>query len=302
MLDFLKQEKISPEILKGIEAFRSKNRGNGSRDISRPRYLYYGKEIWEQAASALLCGENIMLAGSKATGKNVLAENLAAAFGRPVRNVSLHINMDSSYMIGTDTFKDGQVQFRPGPVYQCAVEGGFCILDEINMARNEALAVLHSILDFRRVIHIPGYGDLRVNEASRFIATMNYGYAGTRELNEALASRFVIIRMPEISEDSLERLISSEFPDMRSRYVKQFCGLFKDISEKSLNGEITSSAVDLRGLLDALRLINAGLPACSALDMGIVNKTFDEYERTLIKDMIASRISPKAARDTIFGR
>ena len=83
--------------------------------------------------------------------------------------------------------------FRPGPVSCCGVSGGFGILDEINMARNEALAVLHSILDFRRAIDVPGYNRIRLREETRFIATMNYGYAGTRELNEALASRFVVI-------------------------------------------------------------------------------------------------------------
>ena len=35
-------------------------------------------------SAALLCGEHLLLAGPKATGKNVLAEDLAALFGRPV--------------------------------------------------------------------------------------------------------------------------------------------------------------------------------------------------------------------------
>ena len=300
MLDFLKQEMIDSEILSGIEEFRRRYPIKTTTLSRCPRYLYYGKAIWEQAAAALLCGENILLTGSKATGKNVLAENLAAVFGRPSWNVSLHINMDASYMIGTDTFQDGQVTFRPGPVYQCAQEGGFCVLDEINMARNEALAVLHSILDFRRVIHVPGYGELPLHDASRFIATMNYGYAGTRELNEALSSRFVVIQMPEISNENLEKLITREFPSMKKEYVKQFCGLFQDISQKCLGGEITSRVLDLRGLLDAIRLIQTGLSPYSALDMVISNKTFDSYEQTLIKDIIASRISPKISRKAVF--
>ena len=300
MLAFLKQEMIDSEILSGIEEFRRRYPIKTTTLSRCPRYLYYGKAIWEQAAAALLCGENILLTGSKATGKNVLAENLAAVFGRPSWNVSLHINMDASYMIGTDTFQDGQVTFRPGPVYQCAQEGGFCVLDEINMARNEALAVLHSILDFRRVIHVPGYGELPLHDASRFIATMNYGYAGTRELNEALSSRFVVIQMPEISNENLEKLITREFPSMKKEYVKQFCGLFQDISQKCLGGEITSRVLDLRGLLDAIRLIQTGLSPYSALDMGISNKTFDSYEQTLIKDIIASRISPKISRKAVF--
>ncbi len=33
---------------------------------------------------------------------------------------------------------------------------------------------------------------------------MNYGYAGTRELNEALVSRFVVLDMPVISQENLQ--------------------------------------------------------------------------------------------------
>ena len=143
MLNFLREEHIDEGIVQGILEFRNKYGTGNSYSGKTPRYVYYGKEIWEQAAQALLCGKNLLLAGAKATGKNMLAENLAEAFGRPSWNVSFHINMDASYMIGTDTFREGQVVFRPGPVYESAAQGGFCILDEINMARNEALAVLH---------------------------------------------------------------------------------------------------------------------------------------------------------------
>ena len=208
MLDFLeKEEAVSPALLREVEAFREANplaEGLRAR-IPAPRYHYYGREIWEQAIAALLCGKNLLLTGGKATGKNVLAENLAAAFGRPAWNVSFHVNMDAASLIGMDTFEGGEVRFRPGPIYQCARYGGFGILDEINMAKNEALAVLHAALDFRRAIDVPGYERVAMAEPTRFIATMNYGYAGTRELNEALTSRFVVIQMPTISPENLDR-------------------------------------------------------------------------------------------------
>ena len=35
--------------------------------------------------------------------------------------------MDASSMIGNDTFRNGEVVFRPGPIYQSAVDGGFCM-------------------------------------------------------------------------------------------------------------------------------------------------------------------------------
>lgn len=196
--------------------------------------------------------------------------------------------------------RNGEVVFRPGPIYQSAVDGGFCILDEINMARNEALAVLHSVLDFRRTIHIPGYDQIPVHPATRFIATMNYGYAGTRELNEALASRFVILQMPSITQDNLTRLLLREFPGIKKQFAEQFSGLFSDIEKKCESGELTEKVLDLRGLLDALRLIQNGLSPYPALDMGLTNKTFDAYEQTLIRDIITTRISKKTESTTIF--
>ena len=176
--------------------------------------------------------------------------------------------MDAASLIGMDTFEGGAVKFRPGPVYRCAQCGGFGVLDEINMAKNEALAVLHAVLDFRRAIDVPGYERIPLAEETRFIATMNYGYAGTRELNEALTSRFVVIQMPTITEENLEKLLRAQFPDLTGKYVHQFAQLFLDLQKKCDSAEISTKALDLRGMLDALRLIRRGVPAGAALDMG----------------------------------
>ena len=248
MLEFLEKEQIDKGIIQGIREYREKYPAAPelAGRVPRPRYHYYGKDVWEAAAAALLCGENLLLAGSKATGKNVLAENLAMAFGRPAWDVSFHVNMDAASLIGMDTFEGGQVKFRPGPVYRCAQSGGFGVLDEINMAKNEALAVLHAVLDFRRAIDVPGYERIPLAEETRFIATMNYGYAGTRELNEALVSRFAVIDMPPISAENLKKLLKREYPTLRDEWAEQFSGLFEDIRKKCDSAEISTKALDLR--------------------------------------------------------
>lgn len=185
--------------------------------------------------AAILEGENLLLAGPKATGKNVLAENLAFIFGRPVYNVSFHVNTNSGDLIGTDTFEDNQVKLRKGSIYQCAQEGGFGILDEINMAKNDAVSVLHATLDYRRSIDVPGYDRIDLHPAARFIGTMNYGYAGTKELNEALVSRFLVIDMPAQTEESLKFIFHQMFPGAREEAVAQFTGVFLDLQKKALN-------------------------------------------------------------------
>lgn len=74
--------------------------------------------------------------------------------------------------------------------------------------QNEALSVLHSALDHRRIIDISGYERKEIHEATRFIGTMNYGYAGTRELNEALASRFMILELQPLGKDTLDQILN----------------------------------------------------------------------------------------------
>ena len=302
MYNYLQKLNINENLKKEINSYRENYPVSHELlyRIPKPDNLYYGDEIWNQAVTALLCGENILLVGHKATGKNIFAENLAAAFGRPKWDISFHVNMDAASLIGMDTFRNGEVTFRPGPVYSAAKSGGFAILDEINMAKSEAMAVLHATLDFRRTIDVPGYDRIDLHPATRFIATMNYGYSGTKELNEALVSRFAVIKMPMISKDNLIKLIQDTFETISEQAAEEFANVFLDLQKKCENSEISSKALDIRGLLDSIALMEKGLEVHTALDMGITNKSFDMYEQTLIKDTIGARISKKIKTEDLF--
>ncbi len=301
MYKFLIDEGISSELLNEVQKFNENNVVD-ERVVERivlPRYKYYGVEIWEKAIVAMLEGYHLLLTGPKATGKNVLAENLAYLFRRPLWNISLNINSDSDTLIGSDTFKNGEVVLKEGPIYEAAKYGGFAVFDEVNMAKNEALSVVHSALDYRRIIDVPGYGKMKLDNATRFIGTMNYGYIGTRELNEALVSRFLVIDMPTISPENLKKILRSEF-DLKEEYIEIFVRLFLDLQEKSLNSEISSKPIDLRGMLSAISLMRRGLPIYSALEMGIVNKSFDIYEREIAMDVISTLFSSKLYPEELF--
>ena len=304
MLDFLRKEGIGEDTIRKINEFRALYPLDDRTHyrVPKPSYLYYGTEIWQKALTALLSGENLLLVGPKATGKNVLSENLAAVFGRPEWDISFYLNTDAASLIGTDTFRDGQVTLRHGPIYQCAELGGFGVLDEINMAKNESLAVLHATLDFRRIIDVPGYDRITLSPATRFIATMNYGYAGTRELNEALMSRFMVINMPLISQENLNKLLLAQYPDLKAEFAEQLCALFGDIRAKCESGEISTKALDLRGLIAAVKLIRNGLNSSQALEMGIINKSTDDFERQIVSDVVAVRISGRLTADDLFVR
>ena len=302
MIEFLKEHGVDPGLIEDLVYFRSfysfDRQYEGRIPVSR--FQYFGKEVWNMAIAAILEGEHILISGPKATGKNVLADNLACAFNRPSWTVSFNVNTDSSTLIGTDTFVDNRVDLRKGAVYECAVNGGFGIFDEINMAKNDAVAVLHSALDHRRIIDVPGYDKIYLSESTRFIGTMNYGYAGTKELNEALVSRFMVIDIPAMSHSKLRKILGTEFEDLTEDYLEQFSQLFLDLQLKSQNSEISTKSVDLRGLMAALRTIKRGLSPHLAVRMGILGKTFDEFEKEIVMDVINLRIPENIKNEDVF--
>ena len=301
-LKFLEEQGVAPVLIKQVERFRAEFPvpEEVAGRVVKPAIPFYGKDILEMSIAALLQGQNLLLTGPKATGKNILAENLAYIFNRPSYNISFHVNTNSGDLIGTDTFEDNEVKLRKGSIYRCAEYGGFGILDEINMAKNDAVSVLHATLDYRRSIDVPGYDKIDLHPAARFIGTMNYGYAGTKELNEALVSRFLVIDMPAQTEETMDFIFREMFPLAKKEAVKQFIGVCLDLQLKALNSEISTKALDLRGLIAAMKIVDTGLSPRKAVQMGIVNKTFDVFEKEIVEDVVSTRIPDDWTREDVY--
>ena len=90
------------------------------------------------------------------------------------------------------------------------------------------------------------------------------------------------------------------FPSARQEAVQQFIGLFLDLQLKALNSEISKKALYLRGLLAAMRIVDAGLEPLKAVKMGIVNKTFDVFEKEIVEDVVMTRIPEEWTREQVY--
>ena len=124
--------------------------------------------------------------------------------------------------------------------------------------------------------------------------------AATKELNEALVSRFLVIDMPAQTEETLGFIFHQMFPNARESAVEQFVGLFLDLQLKALNSEISTKALDLRGLLAAMKIVDVGLSPAKAVRMGVVNKTFDVFEREIVEDVVSTRIPSEWTREDVY--
>ena len=155
-LKFLEEQGVSSSLINKIVKFREvypvsdevKNR------IIKPAIPFYGKDILEMAIAGILQGQNLLLTGPKATGKNILAENLAYIFNRPSYNISFHVNTNSGDLIGTDTFEDNEVKLRKGSIYRCAEYGGFGMMQSLFFMQRWTIGVLLMFRDMTRLIFI----------------------------------------------------------------------------------------------------------------------------------------------------
>ena len=107
-----------------------------------------------------------------------------------------------------------------------------------------------------------------------------------------------MIRQPESPKTFVWRICSAHVIAYFTAGV--FALLFLDLQKKCDSAEISTKALDLRGMLAALRLMRRGVAAGAALDMGITNKAFDSYEQGLIRDAIAARIPAQLTAAKLF--
>ena len=162
--------------------------------------------------------------------------------------------MDAASLIGMDTLRADR-SLRPGLVHCCAQSGGFGVLDEINMAKNEALAVLHAVLDFAAPLNAAG---LRAHPAGRGDPLHRQYHwrttaiAGTCEPERGPHLPLRVIQDAHHHRGELEKPCAPSSPDLNSKYVRQFALALPFDLQKSATAEISTKALDLRGMLDAL--------------------------------------------------
>jgi hypothetical protein len=103
-----------------------------------------------------------------------------------------------------------------------------------------------------------------------------------------------------VEKNKLMLILEGYFPDADEEKLNQFAGLFLDLQLKSENGEISTKAVDLRGMIACIKTIRRGLRPRLAVGMGVTGKTFDEYEKEIVGDVIRTRIPDSWTSEDVF--
>lgn len=245
--------------------------------------------LYEDILLSVSLQKPVLLKGPSGSGKTKLAESIAALFHQPMHSVNCSVDLDAESLLGFKTVvqKDGQtlIDFVEGPVVKAMKEGHFLYIDEINMAKAETLPILHSVLDYRRMLTNPFTGEvIQAHPNFGVIAAINEGYIGTTPMNEALKNRFISFSIPYISGEQLEQLILEYFPKIKNELKEPMLSLSADLKQQVMNGLLSEEAASIRSLLDAIELAQHIEPL-RAIQYAISEKLDDQSEKQLVLEL-----------------
>lgn len=176
-----------------------------------------------KTCNAISSGDSIsmLLTGPAGTGKTMSAKLIAQNINMPLMEViNCSENLDE-FILGKYIPKDDKIIFYETYVTKAIRYGGMVVFEEINFAKPQYLAFLNSLLDDNGFVRLDNGEVVRRHKNFRFLATMNRGYYGTKELNQALYNRFnIIVEMDELSKEDIRRMLIKRVPECEPKVDK----------------------------------------------------------------------------------
>ena len=139
----------------------------------------------ELLLAATVCGGHVLLEGVPGVAKTLMANAFARALAVEFRRVQFTPDMLPSDLTGTMTLREGELTFRPGPVFTSVL-----LADEINRTPPKTQAALLEAMQEHQV-SVDGIAHA-LSDPFLVVATQNpIEYEGTYPLPEAQLDRFL---------------------------------------------------------------------------------------------------------------
>lgn len=237
-------------------------------------YLETGRES-ELFAKAWTARLPLMLKGPTGCGKTRFVEYMAAKLGRKLITVACNEDTTATDLLGRHLLIGGETKWTDGPVTRAVREGAILYLDEVAEARADAIVVIHSLTDHRRELFLDRTGEtLHAPPEFMLIVSFNPGYQRSmRELKPSTRQRFIGLGFSYPAEDLEIRIITGEtgIEDKQARSLVSIAKKVRALTELSL-----LESVSTRLLIDAAKLIQAGLPPRYAATVAIAEPLTDD--------------------------
>lgn len=231
----------------------------------------------------------VLMIGESGTGKTASIRYLASELNHGLRRVNLNGGTTADELVGRLLLNDKGTYWVDGVLTEAMRTGDWIVLDEINAALPEVLFVLQSVLDDDGFLVLSEKEDKEIvhkHPDFRLFATCNPPeYAGTKEMNKALLSRFGICISTDYPVESIEKKIIQEHLGdkiAKSTLVEKLIGMAKETRKSKESGN-SEDAINTRDILHVLKLSKC-LEPMDAIAYAFANK-LNSFESKAMKSL-----------------
>ncbi|MFE8096040.1 ATPase [Bacillus toyonensis] len=296
---YLRSNDVSEKhIILTFETYRKYDEDVANRIPKKPETLF--KDTFGAVKKAVVYtnkGKHLRLEGEKGTGKNVFVRTLAWIYQRPLFEVSLNSQFDKMDLLGSKSFEQGtnedgkpfsNVIFEKEAFVEAMEIGAFINLDEVNTVDPSVLVQIHSAVDDRGAMQVPGYGWVEAGQNFGVMLTMNKDYIGTNPLNEATMDRFTPILFP--SNKSIIETLRVRVPSATLIDIQDADKIYKNIFAMVEGGQISKNCLTIRGFISALEVAE-DLGLKEAIIDNVANRIEDEDYRYYVMNVIDNELA-----------
>lgn len=234
-------------------------------------------EILKTIALGIRDNLPVLIIGESGTGKTSAIRYLAEKTNNGLHRINLNGGTTADELVGRQLLNEKGTIWTDGILTDAMRKGEWVVLDEINAALPEVLFVLQSIMDDDGYLVLNEKDDREIvhkHQNFRLFATANPPeYAGTKEMNKALLSRFPLCinagfptpaKELEIIKHHLGAAIA------QSKMAIKLVG-FANETRRSKESGNADYAINTRDILNTLRLSNYTEPM-EAFALAFANK------------------------------
>ena len=238
---------------------------------------------------------NFFLIGKPGTGKTTMAKAISAATGMPLYSVPIQKNSEEDTFQGMTKASDGVLKFVNTDFLNAFKNGGIILLEEINLADPAVImgAIGQATEDPYYILE-DGYKMVKRHPLCVIIGAFNVGTAGSKEINDALSSRFSpTYQVGDPSKDDfIKTLMKADCDKKTAGWVyNAYTSIINYLKSPSINAEDIAMNVTFRACRGIVKSLKWGTDPKKAVYYNIIGK-IAEKELQLAEDVYKNVVIP----------
>lgn len=260
----------------------------------------------------------LLLEGSPGVGKTSLITAIANVTGNKLTRINLSEQTDLIDLFGSDSPAEGegsnQFVWRDAPFLHAMQEGGWVLLDEMNLASQSVLEGLNACLDHRGETYIPELDrTFKCHPNFTVFAAQNPQYqgGGRKGLPKSFVNRFTVVYIDVLSTDDLKMISKYLYPQISTDTIDKMINfvleLDTEVAIKRSFGYVGSPyEFNLRDTMRWLQLLTSNDPLTSGhnpeefIDVIAKDRFRTQADREFVEKVYTKHFGPFTKRSEYF--